>query len=485
MEYTIIQKHRQIQERKNRRHVRDSKKLAVRQISFLHPLICFMHHPYHAIQHENPPTVPSYLQTHLLALHAPNHDAGRILGDDLIIMQHLKLLARILAHVTEERLRSARVLVQPVRHIQHDALDHDPQVVLLVVLGDLLHGEGFLGDLEVDGVGGFGDLAGVGAVGGAGHDGAGGFLGLLGLGLAAHGSVCGGGGGGGGRGVGPFDGDLTRGGRVDVQGDLAEALRGGRDAARDDLLEEIFRGRVACHAAVDDAAQEGGTAETVGAVDTAGELSAGVEGFEGLVGLGVEDLGAIVDFDAAHGEVEDGFHDGDVEGVVDVKGGVVEEFLAEGVFFLAFGDGIVIGEGGLEVGFGAADVLGELGARHLLHEAAAGVVAGVEVEHVGGFGIEHEPDGPFGGVLLLPHFARDVVPVAEFIGEALALGVEEEAAFATEGFSGKELPFRAGVFGVNEACGVHLDFVEVNSIATDLHQHLQAITGGMSAVCAG
>lgn len=270
-----------------------------------------------------------------------------------------------------------------------------------------------------------------------------------------------------------------------MQGDLGEALGCRGDAPRDDLLEEVFRGRIAGHAAVDDAAEEGGTAEAIGAVDAAGELAAGVEGLEGLVGLGVEDLGAVVDLDAAHGEVEDGFHDGDVEGVGDVEGGVVEEFLAEGVLFLAVGDGVVGGEGGLEVGFGAADVLGELGAGHLLHEAAAGVVAGVEVEHVGGFGVEHEPDGPFGGVLLLPHFARDVVAVAELVGEALALGVEEETAFASEGLSGKELPFRARVFGVNEACRVDLDFVEVDAIPTDLHQHLQAIAGGVSAVCAG
>ncbi len=62
---------------------------------------------------------------------------------------------------------------------------------------------------------------------------------------------------------------------------------------------------------------------------------------------------------------------GDVEVVVDVEGQVVEELLAPGVLLLAVGDGVVGLEGLLEVVGSAADLLGELLAGHLLHEAAA------------------------------------------------------------------------------------------------------------------
>lgn len=165
-------------------------RLVLRQEGFLHLFSYITYHASHITHHASPSTpiaAPSYLQTNLLPLHTPNHDPRRILRDHLIIMQHLKLLARIFPHVTEQRLRSARVLVQPVRHIQHHPLHHDPQIVLFVVFGDLVHAEGLLGDLEIDGVGRFGHFAGVGAVGSTGHDGAGGLLGLRGLGFAAHG----------------------------------------------------------------------------------------------------------------------------------------------------------------------------------------------------------------------------------------------------------------------------------------------------------
>jgi len=45
------------------------------------------------------------------------------------------------------------VLVEPVGHVEDDALDSDPEVILLVVLGDLLHAVLLLGDLEVGRVG--------------------------------------------------------------------------------------------------------------------------------------------------------------------------------------------------------------------------------------------------------------------------------------------------------------------------------------------
>ena len=218
-----------------------------------------------------------------------------------------------------------------------------------------------------------------------------------------------------------------------MEADLAEALRRGGDSAGEDFLEQILAGAFTGYTAIDDAAEERGASETVGAVDTARELTAGVEAFEGGA-LAIENLGLVVDFDAAHCEMQNRLHDGHVEGVVDVEGEVVEEFLAEGIFLLTLRDGVVVGKGLLQGIFGAANVLGELFAGHLLHQASAGVVPCVEVEDVGGFGIEDESDGPFLGFFLFPHLAGDVVTVAELVREALAGAVQEETAFTTESY---------------------------------------------------
>jgi GAF domain-containing protein len=59
-------------------------------------------------------------------------------------------------------------------------------------------------------------------------------------------------------------------------------------------------------------------------------------------------------------------------------------------------------------------------------------VAGVEVEHVGGLGIEDEADRPESLLTLLPHLAGDVVAVAEIIAESLALAVQQDTSLTTE-----------------------------------------------------
>ncbi|KAH6609442.1 hypothetical protein Trco_002788 [Trichoderma cornu-damae] len=394
----------------------------------------------------------------LLALDAANDLAGGVLGYDLVVVQHLKLLGGVAPHEVENGVDAAGVLLEPVGQVQDDALDDNPQVVLLVVLGNLLHGELLVGDGKGLGL-------------------AGGFLG----GGGGGGLVGGPSGGGAGDGaVGPLDRQLAGSGGVEVQGDLAQALSGA-GGALEGMLEEVAAGAVAGHAAVDDAAQQRGAAEAVGAVDAAGQLAAGKEALEGLLLL-VEDLGLVVDLDAAHGEVEDGLHERDVEVVVDVEGQVVEELLAPGVLLLALGDGVVRLERLLEVLRSAANLLGELLARNLLHEAAAGVVARVEVQDVGGLGVEDEADGELVLVLLLPHHAGDVVAVAELIAEPVTVGVEEEAALAAQSLGGQELPLVAGVLGVDQAGGVDLDLVHVDAVPANSHDHLLAIARSVGAV---
>lgn len=157
-------------------------------------------------------------------------------------------------------------------------------------------------------------------------------------------------------------------------------------------------------------------------MDTTSQLTTGEETLERLLLL-VEDLGLVVDLDTTHGEVEDGLHESDVEVVVDVDGQVVEELLAPGVLLLAVGNSVVGLECLLEVLRSAANLLGELLTSDLLHEATARVVASVEVQDVGGLGVENEADGELALVLLLPHHAGDVITVAELVAESVTVAV--------------------------------------------------------------
>ena len=52
----------------------------------------------------------------------------------------------------------------------------------------------------------------------------------------------------------------------------------------------------------------------------------------------------------------------------------------------------------------------------------------MEVEDIGGLAVEDKSDGE----LVLEHFARDVISVAELITEAVTLRVKEKAALTTE-----------------------------------------------------
>lgn len=387
-----------------------------------------------------------------------------VLGDNLVIVEHSELLGSITTHEVVQGVGATGVLIDPVGEIEDDTLDDDPEVLLGIVLGDFLHGVLSLRDGEGCGIRLGGGSLGAGSRGGEGSE-------------SRQASA--------GSGTAPFNRDLAGSVGVDVKGDLTETLGGsGGRAVGEEFLEEVLGGRVTSDTAVDDTAEEGGTAETVGSVDTTGEFTAGVEAFEGLL-LAVEDLGVLVDLDSAHGEVEDGLHESDVELVVELEGHVVEETLVPGVLLLAVSDEVVLVEGLLEGCFATADFGNELGAGHLLHQAAAGVVAGVEVQDLGGLAVEDETDGPLALLLFFPHLAGDVVTVAELVREALAVGIEEETTLTAEGFSGEELELGIWVLGVDETGGVDLDFVHVDAVGTDGHQHLLAVTGSVGAVGGG
>jgi hypothetical protein len=162
-----------------------------------------------------------------------------------------------------------------------------------------------------------------------------------------------------------------------------------------------------------------------------GQLTADEEAIKWLT-IGVEALGLIVDLNTTHSEVKHGFHQRNVEGVVDIEGQVVEELLAKGILNLAVRNSVVVLKCGLESLLSAADLLGKFPARHLLHQATAGVVAGMEVENVGSFRVKDESDGPETLLLLFPHLAGYVIAVAELVAEALALAIKEKTALTTK-----------------------------------------------------
>ena len=370
-------------------------------------------------------------------------------------MEHLELLSGVTAHEVQESLDTTGVVLKPVGEVKDDTLDDNPKVLLLVVLGNLLHGVLLVGD---------GESLGVLLLGGSGGSV---LLGSLSAGSSLSTLTA------------PLDGDLAGLRGIDVESDLTKT--GSTSVALKSLLEEVVAGGVTGDTAVDNAAKEGRTTEAVGTVDTTGKLTAGVETLKGLLLL-VEDLGLVVDLDTTHGEVEDGLHDGDVEVVVDIDGHVVEELLAPRILLLALSDGVVGLEGLLEVLRSAADLLGELVAGHLLHETTARVVAGVEVKGLGSLGVEDEADGVLALILLLVDHARDVVTVAELVAEAVTIAVEEETTLTTKGLSSKELPLGVGVLGVDETGRVDLNLVHVNAVTANGHDHLLTVTSGVGAV---
>lgn len=74
--------------------------------------------------------------------------------------------------------------------------------------------------------------------------------------------------------------------------------------------------------------------------------------------------------------------------------------------------------------------------------------------------VEDKADGEFA---VVPHAAGDVIAVTKFVGEALAFVVKEQTAYTTEGFGSEELDFCVGVFGVDKACWVDLDLLEIDT----------------------
>jgi hypothetical protein len=310
------------------------------------------------------------------------------------------------------------VILQKLGAVQDATLDNDPNVVLLVVLGNIIHGEFLLRN---------GELFLLGSINGGGVrtlsaslvDGVrGGLTRRLGR---SRGRTA------------PIDSDTAGGVGIDVERDLVQT-RGGvsSSSGRQDLLEEVLAAGITGDATVDDAAQQRRTTETVGSVNTARNLTASVKTLEGFALL-IQDLSLVIDLDATHGEVKNWLHERDVESVVDVERNVVEELFAVRVLLFSGGDVVIILEHLLEMLRSTANLLGEFLATDLLHEATARVVTGVEVKDIGRLAVENKTDGE----LILEHLAGDVITVAELVTESVAGSVEQETTLATERWSGQ------------------------------------------------
>lgn len=170
------------------------------------------------------------LEGDLLSLDAANDLAGGVLGDDLVVVQHGKLLGGITAHEVQDGVDTAGVLLDPVGQVQDNTLDDNPQVFPCVVLGNLLQGVLSLRDRESLGLGSL--------LGGSGR-----LVGNLSRSRAGNTTV------------GPLDGQLTGSRGIEVQGDLAQTLSGARGALQG-MLEEVVAGTVTGNTAVDDTAEQ-------------------------------------------------------------------------------------------------------------------------------------------------------------------------------------------------------------------------------------
>src|SRR5262245_6092197 len=215
------------------------------------------------------------------------------------------------------------------------------------------------------------------------------------------------------------------------------------------MLEQVICSSTAGDTTVHDTAEQCAAAKAIAAVHATGQFATGPETRKGCGTIVDEHTGLVVDLDAAHGKMQDGLHERNVEFIIDVEGVILEEFLSEGIFSVARGVVVVVVERGFELFDGDAHFLSEGGAGFkMAHESAAFVVFYVPLDFLCGFGVEDESDGE---VVALPHCVGDHVAFLEFVDESVSTGIEEQTANATEGFGGKELDFGTGIFRIDKS----------------------------------
>mmetsp|Transcript_126763 Transcript_126763/g.364584 ORF Transcript_126763/g.364584 Transcript_126763/m.364584 type:complete len:245 (-) Transcript_126763:719-1453(-) len=114
----------------------------------------------------------------------------------------------------------------------------------------------------------------------------------------------------------------------------------------------------------------------------------------------------------------------------------------------------------------------------VLHHTAAGVVLAMPDDLLRRRFVQRQSERR----LVLPHLASDVVAAPELVGEALAVGVQNQAADTAESLGSQELDLRVRIVRLHQAGRVDLHPLEVDSAAADGFAHLDAVAGAVLAV---
>lgn len=75
--------------------------------------------------------------------------------------------------------------------------------------------------------------------------------------------------------------------------------------------------------------------------------------------------------------------------------------------------------------------------------------------------------------------------MTELIGETVALGIEQETSNTTKRFGGEKLDLGVGLLGVDESRRVHLNLLKVDSVSSNVDDHLLSISRAVVAVGGG
>ena len=83
---------------------------------------------------------------------------------------------------------------------------------------------------------------------------------------------------------------------------------------------------------------------------------------------------------------------------------------------------------------------------------------------------------------VLPHLSCHVVPPAQLVSKKVSEGIEDNSA---ERFCCKELDFGTGVVSLHQACGMHLDPLEIDSPCSEVLTHLTGVSRAVHTIDCG
>mmetsp|Transcript_30597 Transcript_30597/g.42365 ORF Transcript_30597/g.42365 Transcript_30597/m.42365 type:complete len:217 (+) Transcript_30597:712-1362(+) len=215
-------------------------------------------------------------------------------------------------------------------------------------------------------------------------------------------------------------------------------------------MQQIFGDLGSRDSPIHHTVKEGVPPQTIAPMHTPSNLTRSIQTMDGTLGPKHLTLGR--DRQTAHAVVQDRAHDGNVEGIVDVKRSVLEELLSEGAR-LGVRRLVVLLKSGGEDRRGDAHILSQISSCGVgLHHPARHVVLAVPLNLFGSLAVQHKSVGP----LAFPHLASDIVPPPQLITEALSVGVQQQPAHTTQRLCSQELNLGIWLVWVDQSCGMHL-----------------------------